>query len=226
MIRARKLWTIITIAFVAMMGYGSYRWMNSNGIYTKFDVPTGAHVDENWLAVARQFEKEKGAVAKIFEEATKVESFRVTLLEDASGADILKVKAINKQVSGVLVTSIGPVLKPEFAKSLGQLLLNPRSYLSPGNDAKSCLMAPGVAFRVWSGQEFADVIVCLSCNQVLVVEQDPKVPLREIGGYTARFRVGGDFDPIYSQMVSLCKQIFEKDREIQALQSRLHSDEL
>jgi hypothetical protein len=128
-----------------------------------------------------------------------------------------KAKEFNKEIGGYPVIAVGPVLKNEFSSRLGKVLLDPRSYLYPGQDGKSCIFMPGVAFRVWKDKAYVDVVICFSCNQLFVREQDHNVPLRSIGNTRARFRVGGDFDPVRSQLVELCKQVFVQDKEIQVL---------
>ena len=81
-----------------------------------------------------------------------------------------------------------------------------------------CYFEPGVAFRVWSGLKSVDVILCFHCDQLGVVENNPNVPERNIGGrLNARMNVLGDFNPAREQLLALTKEAFASDDAVQAV---------
>jgi hypothetical protein len=156
-----------------------------------------------WAEAAERFDREKGPVAAVLLEADKVEPFRIEPgVEMAGGIDsqkvLYKARPLDKKLSAQLATSF----------------LDPKSYLSPGWDAKLCAFQPRVALRFWKGKQFLDVLVCFDCTQLMVVERDPAVPLRSLGGLEARFRVGGDFEPIEGDLKKVMAEIFADDPDL------------
>lgn len=60
------------------------------------------------------------------------------------------------------VISKGQELGPDFSNRLVALLFDNST---PTHKSASCFM-PGVAFRVWKGEESVDVLLCLDCFKV------------------------------------------------------------
>jgi hypothetical protein len=163
----------------------------------KKPIPQSESDPWDWANAADRFNLEKGPVAAILLDADKVEPYKIEPGEEFErGIDsqtiLYKAKPLSRNVS----------------TRLAALLLDPRSYDSPGNGMKPCIFAPGVAFRFWKRGQFLDVLICFSCNQLMVVERDPAVRFNSIGGAKARFRVGGDFDPALGYMRLLMTKAF------------------
>lgn len=119
---------------------------------------------------------------------------------------------------GVSWFAKGPERGLGFARALGAIVLDPRSYRSPGRSVKSCYFVPTVAFRVCDRSQFVDVVVCLGCSQLAVLENDPKVPVRRIrGSLEGRFLVAGDFEALRPALLALAKRALPGDRAIQEL---------
>jgi hypothetical protein len=162
-------------------------------------IPQSESEPWDWANAADRFNREKGPIAAILLDADKVEPYKIGISEEFEferGIDsqtiLYKAKPLSRNVSTRLAT----------------LLLDPRSYESPGNGMKPCIFEPGVAFRFWKRGQFLDVLICFSCNQLMVVERDPAVPFNSLGGAKARFRVGGDFDPVLGYMSLLMTKAF------------------
>ena len=214
-----KFFIVLLISVVAIIGFVLYYQIKPQNTYTLKDAPIGAN--DNWPDLAQRFERDKLLVAEIFSHSQKVETFRITTKDAdlAKQEDLLAAKRIKKNVGGFPVVSVGPILKKDFSNRLAKMLLDPKSYLAPGEDQKSCILTPNVAFRVWKENQHVDVVICFSCSQLVVIEENPQLPLRSIGAYRFHFRVGGDFDPVRRQMINLCKQVFKRDQDLQALLS-------
>lgn len=162
-----------------------------------------------WEKAASQFNAGKKTSAAIFDKATRVETFRL-FPTSASDKPVGDVRGFATYWRGT--TGAG------FARKLGAVLLRPDTYVLPGQSTTLCYFEPGVAYRVWSGTKFLDVVVCFHCNQLGVVENDPKVPERNIGGrLSARMNVLGNFNPARAELLSLTKEAFASDEALQAI---------
>lgn len=161
-----------------------------------------------WEASAKLFEVEKSQAAAILAAGEKVEAFRIQPL--------LKPQM---RLEDYPIVSRADNLNRDFATRLASLLLDPKSYVVPGRGVKTCLFQPRVAFRVWKGSKFADVLICFDCQQLMVVESDPEVPERFLGDKSARFRVGGDFDPVVAEITRLAREAFPGDRSLEEILS-------
>jgi len=167
------------------------------------------HKSAEWQARAKLFDKNKLSATAIFAGATQVESFR--LFPDGQEKPIGKTKNFSYFAKGATQDK-------RFATRLGTLILDAKTYTWPGQSIKQCSFEPGIAFRIWKNAEFVDTIICFHCSQLAVLENNPKVPQRSIGGsLQGRFYVAGDFDSAHAQLVVLAKEAFPNDTEIQAL---------
>ena len=163
-----------------------------------------------WAKNAVTFDKGKKTSAAIFSNATKVETFRLFAVSrnEKSKTSLRTFK----------VFAQGPTLDGTFGRKLGAILLRPETYILPGQGTTACAFEPGVAFRVWSGPKSVDVIICFHCNQLGVVENDPKVSVRSIGGrLNDRMNVLGDFNPARAQLLALAKQAFASVEAVQSM---------
>jgi hypothetical protein len=169
-------------------------------------VVSGEDEPRSWAEDAEQFNREKNGIATILMKPDRVEPFRIEpSVEMERGLDgqqvLYKAKLLDRSASVRMAT----------------LLLDPKSYISPGRSYKMCAFQPRLAFRYWQGQRFLDVLLCFGCNQLMVVERDPTVPLRSLGGLGARFRVGGDFDPIRKELKLLMVEAFPGDPNLKEI---------
>jgi len=134
--------------------------------------------------------------------ATKVEVFRVnttTPLED------------DKTVAGFRITATGPEQDAKFAARLVSVALNEKTYA--WNIAKGCEFSPGVAFRVWNGEESVVIAICFQCDQVQITAFDKN-------GKAGK-PVYGESDPGRAALVRLAKAALPDDKDIQALKEKV-----
>lgn len=125
--------------------------------------------------------------------ATKVEVFRV---------DSGKPGGKDKTVGGYRVTATGKDRDEKFAARLAGVVLDEESYV--WGAAKGCVFQPGVAFRVWKGEESVEVVICFACDQVRV-------------SAAGKDGVPAESDPGRAALVKLAKEALPDDKEIQKL---------
>ena len=167
------------------------------------------HASKDWQAKAKAFNRNKSSAAAVFAGATKVESFRLF----PSGQE----KPIGK-ITNFSYFAAGATQGNLFAARLGVVILDAKTYPWPGQSIKQCYFEPSVAFRIWKNAQFVDTIICFGCSQLAVLENNPKVPQRSIGGSVrGKFHVAGDFDSARAQVMALTKEVFPDDAAIQAL---------
>lgn len=163
---------------------------------------------EDWHEQAEVFDQNKATAAAILTGATKIEAYRFFSQDEKKPlGEIGDLPFYHKTV----------VQEPSFKMRLATLLLDAKSYIIPGRDGKLCILEPTAGFRVWQDQKFVDVVICFSCNQLLVIENNPQVPMSSIGNFRARFYVGGDFDSVRPQLLALVKEAMPDDALIQNL---------
>jgi hypothetical protein len=137
----------------------------------------------------------------ILAEPTKVEVFRIDGRNDPP--DPTPIGPDTPTVDGYAVTARGKDQGPGFARRLADVLLDKRTYRG---DAAGCFW-PGVAFRVYKGDESLDVVICFNCyNFYLGPPSDRRV------FETAHF---DRFAAL--QLVRLAKAAFPDDVDIQGL---------
>jgi hypothetical protein len=66
-----------------------------------------------------------------------------------------------------------------------------------------------VGLRFWKGKEFAEVILCYHCNELMISAPDTAAQ-----GVKTPY---ADFDPGRAALVKLAKELFPKDEVIQDL---------
>lgn len=94
-----------------------------------------------------------------------------------------------------------------FGNRLARVFFSDKSYQF--NRGKGCIFDPGVVFRVWSGARYADIILCFHCSDFRIIvfgENGQKIN-----------DVGQQFDDSRPELVTLAKEAFPADAEIQAL---------
>ena len=97
----------------------------------------------------------------------------------------------------------GPVtLDAQTAAELTAILTSPDTYL--WDSAKGCEFDPGVAIRFTDDAGSTDVLLCFSCDEMVIVR----------GGK----RIGGeDTDSARKKLVAIAQRLFPDDAVIQAL---------
>ena len=137
--------------------------------------------------------------ATLLDGATKVEVFRV-------GGE-LGAKPKGKTIASYSIIGTGKDQDEKFAAKLAGVILDEKTY--EWEAAKGCIFNPGVAFRVWKGEESVVVVICFSCDQVRVapVDKDGKV---EKGVYA-------NVDPGRAALLKLAKAALPDDKEIRQL---------
>jgi hypothetical protein len=141
--------------------------------------------------------------AHIFAEATKVEAFRI----DGGGpARKPKVTAPGDPVlDGYAILDRGKDQGPEFARKLAAILSDP----SLDSTARAKCFWPGVAFRVWKGEECVDVLICFYCHNFYLGPPSDKQVINT-GHFTG--------SPAAPRLVRLVKEALPDDKDIQVLE--------
>ncbi len=133
----------------------------------------------------------------IIADSTRVEVFRVLPEKPKQPPE--------KEIGGYPITAVGKEQGPDFAKRLSAVLLSQ----GVTQNRKKCGLQPGVAFRLWHGQQAVDVLICFECDVLwpYVVGEKTENPWSQ----------WQDFDPVRSDLVSLAKEAFPDDAEIRKL---------
>jgi hypothetical protein len=137
----------------------------------------------------------------ILASAGKVEVFRTD--GEAGPYDRKPRQDGGKRIGGFRVISQAPDQARPFAVKLAALLLDETNY---NNNYAKCYW-PGVAFRVWKDEEFADVLICFKCDNLYC------------GPATEEAKENASFykSPARSQLARLAKEALPDDAEIQGL---------
>src|SRR5262249_20587950 len=104
------------------------------------------------------------------------------------------------------VIAQGPDQGAELAARLRSILADEATY---SRSHKMCFW-PGVAFRVHSGDEVVDVLVCFYCDNLYCGPPRDLAPNAE--------NLSFDGSPRRADLVRLAKEAFPDDKEIQALE--------
>jgi hypothetical protein len=137
--------------------------------------------------------------AEIVEKATRVEVFRINSQRTNEPGD--------KYIAGYKITAKGKKQGMKFAAKVRAALFDEKTYL--GQSARC--YEPGVAFRVWHGEEAVEVIICFRCTNFEV--------LRKGAPLTAERNLFG-FGPGLQPFLALAQEALPNDRVIQSLKSR------
>ena len=142
------------------------------------------------------------SVVGLLDGATKVEVFRVESVTDD--------KKPEKSLLGYRVLATGKDQDEKFAANVAAVVLNEKTY--EWDSAKGCIFRPGVAFRVWKGDESVVVVICFSCDQIEVATlgKDGKVGKKAFA----------DVDPGRAKLVRLAKAALPDDKDIQGLKEK------
>jgi hypothetical protein len=129
----------------------------------------------------------------------------IEILDGATKVEVYRISPNTKPGSNTIgeypIIGRGKDQDKAFAAKLRTILFDESTYNF--ESAKACEFSPGVALRVFKGEEYADVFLCFSCKELRI--QQGKHVNQE------------DFDNKYSELVKLAKTALPDDKEIQAL---------
>jgi hypothetical protein len=114
-----------------------------------------------------------------------------------------------EMIGGYAVLAKGKEQGKEFAGRLREVLFNDKTYLF--DVAKLCKFDPGVAYRLRKGNVTVEVLLCFSCDEVLVLTLE--------GGKEVK-RSHEDVDPMRAVLVKLAKEALPDDKDIQGLKEK------
>jgi hypothetical protein len=141
-----------------------------------------------------------GGTTAVLAGATKVEVFRT---DGTNGPFDERPRAPGEErIGGFRVTARGQDRGPEFAARLADVLLDGRTYSA----ARLACYWPGVAFRVWYGEEWVEVLICFHCDNLYCGPATERVP-RTASFHSTAAR---------ARLVRLAKEAFP-DEEVQGL---------
>ncbi len=143
-----------------------------------------------------------GRTAGIFAGATKVEVFRIDGRNDPP--DPTPIKPGDPTLGGFAILTRGKDQSREFAAKLGDILSDVKTY----SDQHEGCYWPGVAFRVWKGEDSVDVIICFMCHNFYIGPSTDKLVTENASFHGS---------PNTSRLVQLAKEAFPDDAEVQAL---------
>lgn len=145
---------------------------------------------------------------KVLGEASRVETFRVgAAVRPRRDGKMPPPAAVDQW----LIVAAGKPQGAVFAGRLRALLLDARMY----PDVRGrCLLEPGVAFRLWSGLQSVDVILCFHCDDALIVTHDAQG--KEV------HRVFTSFGALRRPLLALAKEAFPADPQINRLTDKGH----
>jgi len=139
-------------------------------------------------------------LASLFLIPAKVEAYRMQPIWHPGPAPTVG------KVDGFNYSAKRTGLSNDFALRLGALVLAPNTYTGK---AKACAFNPTVGFRVSHGLKWANVVICLGCSQLMVIE--PQARMSSKGAVNARFKVAGEFDDHRAEFLALAREAFPSD---------------
>lgn len=142
--------------------------------------------------------------ASILAGATKVEVFRIDGRGPNDPTRAPPIKPGDPTVDGYAILARGKDQSQEFATKLTEILTDPKTYT---DNFVNCYW-PGVAFRVWKGEDSVDILICFKCGNFYIGP-----PTHERVMENASFRES----PNTGRLVRLAKEAFPDDEEVQAL---------
>ena len=168
-------------------------------IVVLLSVTTGCSAVSSSHSVSRTGKNMSSKAAGILRNGTRVEVFRIATRGDANRSAPQGSK--KERILHHIVTAQQKDQGEQFAKELADILLDDTDY--PGIKC----FDPGVGFRVWSGQESVEILICFSCdNYYCGFPDDPSMLTSSFHG-----------SPLRPNLVRLVKRAYPDDKEIQGL---------
>ena len=138
----------------------------------------------------------------ILANADRVEVFRIDGMLEC-GKEVLATS--DREIGEFPVLAQGKDQGKEFANRLGDILSDKQIH-----DNHPKCFCPGIAFRVWRGDDCIDALICFKCDNFYC--GPPTKDARKMGNF------GGT--PLRSRLLQLTKEAFPEDKEIQALEDK------
>ena len=147
---------------------------------------------------------------RVLSAPTRVQTFRLVSRAEGPGASATAPADAPATAPAALhgwpVAAAGADRDAAFGSRIAGALFDRRSYRF--DRAKGCIFDPGVAFRVWRGDEHVDLLLCFSCDEFRLI----------LPGTDGEARgVGEDFEDNRATFVALAKDAFPQDPVIRAL---------
>ncbi len=187
----------IAVLVVAFAIFVAQACSSSSPVSATGNFPTGTTVTD----------EEHETALQVLRSATSVETFRVRGSRD-SGETRKKdyPRDTTLSIGGFPIEAKGRTQGREFALKLGGFLADPANFRPAGTQPSKCIFDPGVAFRLRSGSDRIEVIVCFTCGELWV------------DSTKGRLRLPTDeFYPGFSRMSALAKEAFPKDKDLASL---------
>jgi hypothetical protein len=139
-------------------------------------------------------------VVTVLEKADRVEVFRLDA--DSVEREIRTHEHLpGERILGRLVIARGPNQGKPFAGRLAAVLFDKATY---SKEYVKCFY-PGVAFRLWAGEEWVQLTICFRCNNVGV----------DTSWKEERFNFSFLHTPARARLLELAKEAFPDDKDIQ-----------
>jgi hypothetical protein len=143
-------------------------------------------------------------ISGILSASTKVEVFRIN--GGKNDKPTTNVDPAAPKIGRFVILGRGKDQSPEFAARLNELLSDPKTYTTMH---VHCFQ-PGVAFRIWKGEEFVDFVICFACHNFYLAPS--------WGEATA---LATFYDsPNAKRLIGLAQDAFPHDRDLQALEKK------
>jgi hypothetical protein len=143
--------------------------------------------------------------AGILAGATKVETYRIDGRNDPANAT--PIKPGDPTVSGYAILARGKDQGRPFAAQLADILADEKSY----SDIAAACFWPGVAFRVYQGDDCVDLVICFKCHNFYLGPRTDKLVMENASFLSS---------PNTARLVRLAKEAFPDDTEVQGLAER------
>jgi len=136
----------------------------------------------------------------LLEHIQSVQTFRLR-------SDVRVTQEERVQISDYPLLHEGRTQGAAFGARVATVLRDPRAYW--GLNDLTCIPDPGVAFRLWTGRQCVEVLLCFHCDQMIVTTKDTEGRITHTA-YT-------EFLSVRPRLAALAKEAFPDDAEIQAL---------
>ena len=138
---------------------------------------------------------------KILSHPSRVEALRLGSASEVERADAANSARIGGRFP-VVTSHI--VAKTGFGDELADVLLDYKNYELDPNRTSTCIIDPALSFRIFSGDDFIDVLICFKCNQLEILDSSG----RTVSHYDL------NIGPGRPRFAMLAKQAFKGDRVI------------
>jgi hypothetical protein len=143
---------------------------------------------------------------------------RIVTLTSADRVEVFRIDGGNlyrpasEFVGDYPVLSASSITQPQSKDKLVRFLqpyLQSQSYQP---DATGCNPQPGLAFRIWQGDSYLEVVMCFSCNTLMIL--DHHIAQHD---FTSAWH---DFSEDRPFLVQLAKQAFPQDTTVKSLDEK------